>query len=138
MLVEEMHATSIFGIRDSPAGLPYWPVITLAGEWPDGKSTSSTIRLLTTNPHLGGVRYWYECPRCHRRAAKLYVADAESELACRRCWRLVYSVQHRKSPKWAYFRWMLGAKLTERSLAAAQQYVKMVNRRRGDPAAGLN
>src|SRR3954464_10050201 len=87
-LVEHLPETSIFGIRNSPAGIPYWPVINLTSTWPDGSRCSTVVRLLTTHPHLGGVRYWYECPRCQRRVGKLYIADARSDFACRRCYRL--------------------------------------------------
>lgn len=34
-----------------------------------------TIRLVTTSPHLGGVRWWMVCPITNRRAASLYLFE---------------------------------------------------------------
>lgn len=39
---------------------------------------------------FGGVRHWFECPRCARAVQHLYLANT---LACRRCYRLPYSSQ---------------------------------------------
>ncbi|HHQ6627290.1 TPA: hypothetical protein ACSTL5_003814 [Serratia fonticola] len=51
--------------------------------------------LLTTTQVGFGVRYWYQCPQCHRRAAKLYINP--DILACRKCSGLHYASQS-KSP----------------------------------------
>jgi hypothetical protein len=49
-------------------------------------------RLLTTRPQLGGVRYWFGCPRCgmRRRVLYAYPARGRERFACRRCHGLRY------------------------------------------------
>ena len=52
------------------------------------------VRLVTTRPHLGGMRWWFICPLavndrpCRRRVAKLY--GAGKYFGCRACHGLVY------------------------------------------------
>lgn len=52
------------------------------------------IRLVTTRPHLGGLRWWFICPLmvndrpCRRRVAKLY--GRGKYFGCRTCHGLVY------------------------------------------------
>jgi hypothetical protein len=55
-------------------------------------------RLLTTRPQLGGVRYWFQCPRCWQRRRVLYAypARGRERFACRRCQGLRY-YSHRES-----------------------------------------
>lgn len=52
------------------------------------------VRLATTPCHYGRYRYWFVCPYCSKRAARLYIGF---QLACRHCHRLDYKVQ-RESP----------------------------------------
>ncbi len=40
---------------------------------------------------FGGVRWWFRCPRCGRRRARLYAIGGS--LQCRECARLVYATQ---------------------------------------------
>lgn len=49
-----------------------------------------TIRLTTTRAGYG-VRYWYICPHCHLRCAKLYIGG--KDIGCRMCWKLHYKSQ---------------------------------------------
>jgi hypothetical protein len=42
---------------------------------------------------FGGVRWWFDCPRCCRRCATLYLPRAESAFGCRRCYGLKYASQ---------------------------------------------
>jgi hypothetical protein len=48
--------------------------------------------LLTTAPALGGIRFWWRCPQCWRRARVLYAypAKGRERFACRRCQNLRY------------------------------------------------
>lgn len=46
--------------------------------------------LTTTTPNFGGVRFWFQCPRCSRRARTLFVTEQELEPACRSCHGLQY------------------------------------------------
>jgi hypothetical protein len=54
------------------------------------------VRLLTTSPHLGGVRWWFECPlvidgqECNRRVGRLYLKPRGRYFGCRCCHDLTY------------------------------------------------
>lgn len=52
------------------------------------------VRWTTTNPHFGGVRYWWRCPRCGRRCATLY---GGRYFLCRMCQRLAYASSQSRS-----------------------------------------
>jgi len=56
-----------------------------------------TVWLETTRPYFGGVRWWFTCPRCAGRAAKLHLPPGDKRFLCRRCWGLSYESQ-RESP----------------------------------------
>lgn len=53
-------------------------------------SVVSVVDLDKTLPHFGGVRYWFICPSCKRRVAKLYVPFRHDRFLCRRCHDLTY------------------------------------------------
>ena len=55
----------------------------------NGKPKAQTIRLSDTECNYGGVRYWFHCPRCFRRVAKLYALAGD--FACRHCHDLTYT-----------------------------------------------
>ena len=64
------------------------------------ESADYTVRLTTTRPYLGGLRWWFICPlivngeACNRRVAKLYLPGSARYFGCRHCHRLTYeSVQ---------------------------------------------
>jgi hypothetical protein len=46
------------------------------------------IGLVTTKPYLGGLRWWFSCPMCGRRVAKLYLGGRF--FGCRSCHNLTY------------------------------------------------
>lgn len=54
------------------------------------------IRLQTTRPHLGGLRWWMTCPlvsggvACKRRVGKLYLPPLARYFGCPRCFDLTY------------------------------------------------
>lgn len=52
--------------------------------------TCQIITLKALPLRLGGVRWWFHCPRCDRRSAKLYVPRGGSFFACRICHNLTY------------------------------------------------
>jgi hypothetical protein len=56
-----------------------------------GRDSSQTIAMTNTKCHLGGSRAWFVCPRCHCRAAILYLRA--SRFACRHCQRVSYLSQ---------------------------------------------
>jgi hypothetical protein len=53
------------------------------------------IVMLTTNPTLGGVRWWFACPACGSRCGALYSPHslAKMDLRCRASWGLAYRSQ---------------------------------------------
>lgn len=52
-------------------------------------NTRQRVSLNATPLHFGGVRWWFACPKCGRRCAKLYLPDL-SGFACRICHNLTY------------------------------------------------
>ena len=64
---------------------------TLTGR--DGKKTDYkyAVSLVTTPCNFGGVRYWFGCPSCGRRAAVLYLAPGDIYFMCRHCNNLSYN-----------------------------------------------
>lgn len=59
-----------------------------------GMPLTYAVRLVPTNPHYGGVRWWFLCPLtrrgfpCGRRVRKLYLAGMY--FGCRECQNLTY------------------------------------------------
>ncbi|MCT8388992.1 hypothetical protein D0501_02630 [Leuconostoc holzapfelii] len=52
------------------------------------------IKLTTSSPNYGGVRYWLVCPICDKRKGTLF--DMKSVMACRTCAKLYYPLQENK------------------------------------------
>jgi len=48
------------------------------------------IGLITSTTNYNGVRFWFKCPLCCKRAGKLYKHPKTSVLGCRRCLNLEY------------------------------------------------
>lgn len=51
---------------------------------------TAVVALDRTAPFFGGVRWWFVCPACGRRAAILYARLGREEFLCRRCHGLTY------------------------------------------------
>jgi hypothetical protein len=55
------------------------------------------VRLTTTVPRFGGIRWWFLCPMiseefpCDRRVGKLYLPPGRHYFGCRHCHRLSYT-----------------------------------------------
>jgi hypothetical protein len=64
---------------------------------PSDAAVEDQVGLCTTQPHLGGLRWWFVCPGppggapCGRRVDKLYLAPDEPHFACRHCHALTYT-----------------------------------------------
>lgn len=56
-----------------------------------GRSYHYDLPLTTTQPTFGGLRYWWQCIKCHRRVAVLYCAGV---YVCRHCIGAKYQTQH--------------------------------------------
>jgi hypothetical protein len=76
-----------FGHTDRPAA-------DLLVTWRDGRRTTVKVPLLTTAQKLGGLRRWFGCPSCGRRAGCLYSLSSDQPFACRVCWGPVYEAQY--------------------------------------------
>ena len=57
--------------------------------WTDAP-VRTQLRLLPFRPHLGGRRWFVECPQCEKRFLRVYLSWAGGEVACRRCHGLVH------------------------------------------------
>lgn len=56
------------------------------------------VRLVSTRPHYGGVRWWMICPNCGGRCAKLFMPPGASRFASRKAWGIAYRSQ-RTAPR---------------------------------------
>ncbi len=65
--------------------------------WNKGKHIDLPIQIQTTEPHYGGLRYWFTCPlvkhgrACNRRVTKLYLPPGGLYYGCRHCYDLSYT-----------------------------------------------
>lgn len=67
---------------------------------PEGRSLAEPldywVSLVTTNPPVGGQRWWFVCPltrsgcACQRRVGTLYLPDGGRYVGCRHCYDLTY------------------------------------------------
>jgi hypothetical protein len=63
---------------------------------PEPQSADCSVRLATTRPRFGGLRWWFLCPLivrgwpCNRRVGKLYLPQGARYFGCRRCHELTY------------------------------------------------
>ena len=65
----------------------------LRGSEPDREQVKQTVRLVYTEPHFGGRRWWMICPFRHNRVGKLYLPNGGDRFAGREAWRLGYHCQ---------------------------------------------
>lgn len=80
------------------------------------------IRLATTRPRFGGLRWWFACPLSGRRCGKLHLPPGAGAFASRQAWRLDHHSQ--RLPPW------------ERQMVTAKDRASRVRRRLGGPVAG--
>jgi hypothetical protein len=55
-----------------------------------GKEMDYRVPMVSTRPYFGGLRRWFACPLCRRRASRLYLPPGMSHFGCRLCYRLTY------------------------------------------------
>jgi hypothetical protein len=48
------------------------------------------IELTPSKTAFGGIRYWFKCPKCVRRAGTLFVHPLTGAIGCRKCLSLEY------------------------------------------------
>lgn len=67
-----------------------------------GKGREQHVPLTTSQGTLGGLRWWFECPSCSGRCAKLYKPQGHPGYACRKCSRIAYACQRESvGDRWA-------------------------------------
>jgi len=77
-------------------GKPYARLVYGVSEGNDNSTPyDSRVDLVTTQCNLGGVRYWFSCPRCLRRVGGLYLAPGKRHFMCRHCDNLTYRSRNR-------------------------------------------
>jgi hypothetical protein len=68
-------------------------------------SASYTVSLTTTQPRLGGLRWWFTCPLvvnghpCECRVGKLYLPPYGRYFGCRHCHKLTYTSSQTHDPR---------------------------------------
>jgi hypothetical protein len=78
------------------------PSVRLSYSWvwpvsPEPQAADYRVRLTTTRPRFGGLRWWFVCPLvvggrvCERRVAKLYLPPRGRYFGCRHCYKLTYT-----------------------------------------------
>jgi len=87
--------------------------------------TRQTVTLESMPLHFGGLRWWFLCPRCSRRCAKLYLLDGR--FACRVCQGLAYTSQ-RLHRGFTFLTALLRAKGKEVSQAEVERVCMQIRR----------
>ncbi len=99
-----------------------------------GQALDYTVRLATTRPRFGGLRWWFLCPLskngrpCGRRVGKLYLAAHSVYYGCRRCHDLTYTSCQESRKHDALFR--LLASDTGMDFATVKRAMKRIGKRR--------
>lgn len=60
------------------------------------KTFGIEIELITTQTKFNGIRFWFKCPQCKRRAGVLYKHPISQVIGCRICLNLSYRKQRYK------------------------------------------
>lgn len=63
------------------------------GSGPEREHVKQNVRLVFTEPHYGGRRWWMVCPYRGNRCGKLYLPNGGDRFAGRKAWRLGYRSQ---------------------------------------------
>ena len=88
-------ATDDFVLRGLELTSDYIRLFYTEGKGSEATKMDYKVKLTTTACHFGGHRYWFICPFCNRRVAKLYLPPGGKYFACRHCCDLTYYSQLR-------------------------------------------
>lgn len=75
-----------------------------------GESVDTVYPMIATDPHFGGVRWWFVCPlivngqACRRRVGKLYLPPRGKYFGCRHCYGLSYRSRQEYDKRVAFYR----------------------------------
>jgi len=91
-IVEECQALSSYRVKEWRGriqrieGTEFLPLSYYVGD----QLVSYSVELDTTHCNYGGKRYWFLCPICKKRVAKIYLPSGGKYFACRSCNYLTY------------------------------------------------
>ncbi len=104
-----------------------WGELRLSYHSPSaGRQVLQTVYLTTTRPHYGGLRWWFCCPRCRRRVARLHLPSRVQRFGCRTCHDLSYeSAQTSRGSSRSFF--LLVARETGLNYSAARAWWRARN-----------
>ncbi len=93
-----------------PESYTYRLEYTTTATYRDGTEAKEKIdethELAITHPNYGGSRYWFRCPKCHKRTTKLYLPYYNLRFRCRKCHKLTYhSTLHSHDEERDFMRW---------------------------------
>ena len=98
------------------------------------ESADYHVRLTTTVPRFGGVRWWFICPLaidgrpCGRRVGKLHLPPRGRYFGCRHCHHLTYTSCQESHLYDGAFRMLAGSMGTD--LATVKRLMKQLGKRR--------
>lgn len=75
-----------------------------------GESMDYKIRLTTTRPNFGGLRWWFICPllvsgrACNRRVSKIHLPFGGRYYGCRHCYDLTYKSSQESDKRVSWLR----------------------------------
>jgi hypothetical protein len=73
------------------------PYANLRYDLRSGARLDYPVALQTTQPHYGGLKWWFTCPLvrngqpCNRRVQKLFLPPRDSHFGCRHCYNFSYA-----------------------------------------------
>jgi hypothetical protein len=77
--------------------------VNLTYDLRSGEHLDYLVFLETTQPHYGGLKWWFKCPLvrngqpCKRRVQKLFLPPRGSRFGCRHCYNLSYASRSHSS-----------------------------------------
>ncbi len=116
------------------------------GRWDLEHRVEQVVPLQTTQPHFGGLRWWFSCPQlidgkeCGRRVGKLYRPPDQRHFACRNCLDLTYESCQKSHRYDRLFTLMTGEASGEAFEAVKQAFsyqAKEARRRRAESSPRL-
>ena len=94
---DEDRGKAAFLVQSTGDKLLLWAFYTITSRETGNKTDYNySIPIQTTQPHFGGVRYWFTCTLiidgepCNRRVGKLYLPPGGHYFGCRHCYDLTY------------------------------------------------
>ena len=54
------------------------------------------IKLITSTTRYNGIRFWFECPLCKKRAGVIFKHPLSNKIGCRQCLNLEYKARQHK------------------------------------------